>query len=279
MKKKILILASALAIITCIGSNRLMANAMTLEQFAEIMDTPVAQIKSDPMLMELYYYGYHDDSLGTYEEFMTSLNETSDNDNMDITSNMTPAPAPTSFDYNRYATENPDVAAVFGLNEDALYNHYTICGAKEGRKAYYTDGTIIAAPGVAVLRTEMLDLVNADRLASNPEAAPLAWSEELANYGLTRVVEVSNNFQSPEYLDAYNNGAHADEARIVHSGSVYKENVLLNWSANTAEDANSRWIESEGHHRVRVRETYTQYAAVSYIDPVTGEEAWIELFQ
>ena len=138
---------------------------------------------------------------------------------------------------------------------------------------------IATQAGVAVLRTEMLDLVNADRLASNPEAAPLAWSEELANYGLTRVVEVSNNFQSPEYLDAYNNGAHADEARIVHSGSVYKENALLNWSANTAEDANSRWIESEGHHRVRVRETYTQYAAVSYIDPVTGEEAWIELFQ
>lgn len=131
--------------------------------------------------------------------------------------------------------------------------------------------------GVAVLRTEMLDLVNADRLASNPEAAPLVWSEELANHGLTRVIEVLANYQSPEFWEAYNNGE--PTGIIAHRGHIYMENALLNWSADTAVNANSRWIESEGHHDTRIDVEYTQYACASYIDPVTGEEAWIELFQ
>lgn len=275
MKKKILILAMVLAIITCIDSNKLTTNAMTLEQFADIVNIPVEEIKADPDWMACYYSGYHDDSICTYEEFMASLNESPNNNDMGATSNTAPVPAFISFDYNRYATENPDVAAVFGLNEDALYNHYTTCGAKEGRKAYYTDGTIIAAPGVAVLRTEMLDLVNADRAANG--AAPLVWSEELANHSLTRVIEVLANYQSPEFWEAYNNGE--PTSIIAHKGSIYMENALLNWSADTAVTANSDWIGSEGHHDTRIDVEYTQYACASYIDPVTGQECWIEVFE
>ncbi len=55
----------------------------------------------------------------------------------------TPAANSASFDYVRYANENPDVAAVFGQNNAALYNHYITCGVFEGRKAYYTNGAVI----------------------------------------------------------------------------------------------------------------------------------------
>lgn len=41
-----------------------------------------------------------------------------------------------NFDYLRYANENPDVVAVFGLDKAALYQHYKLIGIVEGRKGY-----------------------------------------------------------------------------------------------------------------------------------------------
>lgn len=49
-----------------------------------------------------------------------------------------------SFDYIRYATEYPDLAAAFGQDKNALYKHFITHGKSEGRKAYYTDGTAIS---------------------------------------------------------------------------------------------------------------------------------------
>lgn len=40
------------------------------------------------------------------------------------------------FDYMRYAAENPDVAALFGQDADALYEHYINYGIREGRGIY-----------------------------------------------------------------------------------------------------------------------------------------------
>lgn len=50
----------------------------------------------------------------------------------------TPAPTVTkeTFDYVRYANDYPDVKAAFGLNANALYQHYITFGIKEGRVAY-----------------------------------------------------------------------------------------------------------------------------------------------
>lgn len=45
-----------------------------------------------------------------------------------------------NFDYVRYAAENPDVAAMVGEDQEALYRHYITCGAEEGRKGYPMDG-------------------------------------------------------------------------------------------------------------------------------------------
>lgn len=47
-----------------------------------------------------------------------------------------------AFDYQRYAADYPDLAAAFGQDRNALYNHYITCGRAEGRKAYCTDGTV-----------------------------------------------------------------------------------------------------------------------------------------
>lgn len=41
-----------------------------------------------------------------------------------------------TFDVVYYAQNNPDVVTVFGNDETALYNHYTLCGRSEGRAAY-----------------------------------------------------------------------------------------------------------------------------------------------
>lgn len=46
-----------------------------------------------------------------------------------------------TFDSARYAADYPDLAAAFGNDKSALYNHYITSGRKEGRKAYNTDGT------------------------------------------------------------------------------------------------------------------------------------------
>lgn len=58
----------------------------------------------------------------------------------------TPAVAPTTgvkvmpdgnkFDAGFYATRYPDIAAVLGTDEAVLYNHYLLCGIKEGRLPY-----------------------------------------------------------------------------------------------------------------------------------------------
>lgn len=44
-----------------------------------------------------------------------------------------------SFDHVRYAAENPDVVAYYGMDPHALYQHYMTSGILEGRKAYPTD--------------------------------------------------------------------------------------------------------------------------------------------
>ena len=53
-----------------------------------------------------------------------------------------------NFDYVRYANDNPDVKAAFGLNATALYRHYITYGIKEGRPAYAVTKTTTATGAV-----------------------------------------------------------------------------------------------------------------------------------
>lgn len=52
---------------------------------------------------------------------------------------MTPVTAD-NFDSARYAADNPDLAAAFGLDHGALWSHYENFGSKEGRRVYTTSG-------------------------------------------------------------------------------------------------------------------------------------------
>ena len=57
-------------------------------------------------------------------------------------------PDGTVFDAEYYAQSNPDVVAVFGTDENMLYQHYVLYGKQEGRLATEPGATVIenAAP-------------------------------------------------------------------------------------------------------------------------------------
>lgn len=66
------------------------------------------------------------------------------------------------FDADRYAAENPDVAAVFGNDKNMLWNHYKTYGIYERRKAHGTTDKVNARLRVydmaeEIVRDEMSD--------------------------------------------------------------------------------------------------------------------------
>lgn len=184
-----------------------------------------------------------------------------------------------AFDYMKYAAENPDVAAAFGEDAAALYNHYVTYGINEGRKAYYTDGTAMPTPGTPVNQPVMLALVNADRAAAG--VSPLTWDDELAVYALQRAAEVSANYHSAAYAAAEAAGNNEAARSAAHSGIRRQtgENALLDWSVICATSADARWINSPSHHDNRRLPGITKYAAASYVDPLTGHDTWVELIE
>lgn len=256
----------AMAAAIFFGSSVLEAKAMTIDEFASFFGITAADVQASPDLYDLYNF-LHENNISLLPGH-----------NSGPTPNIIP-PGRSEFDAVRYGAENPDVAAAFGQDVEALYNHYTTYGINEGRKAYYTDGTAIAVPGVPSSQPGMLPLVNADRAATNG-SAPLVWNTDLEAYALARVPVVLANFQSPEYAAAMASGA--PTAPIAHRGlsdSMGENALWASISCETVQNANAGWIGSSGHHTNRVTAEYTQYAAASYIDPVTLEESWIELFQ
>lgn len=125
----------------------------------------------------------------------------------------------------------------------------------------------------------MLNLVNADRNANG--AGNLTWNADLELVARQRAYEVYLNAQSAEYVNALNSGDYATQAAIVHNGSRegIRENAIVSLYSGVAEEtANQNWIASNGHHVVRINAGYTQYAAASYTDPLTGVETWVEVF-
>ncbi len=60
-------------------------------------------------------------------------------------------PDGTKFDPEFYAAKYPDVVAVLGNSEAALYKHYQDYGQKEGRLPYSPDGTTVAPAATATV--------------------------------------------------------------------------------------------------------------------------------
>lgn len=141
--------------------------------------------------------------------------------------------------------------------------------------------TVTTTIGVPVSHPEMLALVNADRAANG--AGNLAWNTDLEVIAQQRVIEVMANFQSAEMANAVATGDYNAQCTIGHSGmrKGTSENAL--WVSDsyseTAEVANADWIGSAGHHKNRLKGGWTQYAAASYVDPVTLQVTWVEVFQ
>ena len=145
------------------------------------------------------------------------------------------------------------------------------------------DSTVVAVPtatGVGISHPEMLALVNADRATNG--VGNLAWNAELEAYCISRLPVVMNNFHSVEYANAEATGDYAAECAIGHAGYTERENIAWtggSFGTDTAERHNTRWIKSTGHHKERIKAGFTQYACASYVDPVTGDEVWIEAFK
>lgn len=140
--------------------------------------------------------------------------------------------------------------------------------------------TVATTAGVPVSHQEMLALVNADRTANG--AGNLTWNADLEAYCISRLPVAMNNFHSVEYANARAAGDYAAKSAIGHSGAYERENLAWtggSFGTDTAERHNTRWIESTGHHNSRITAGLTQYACASYVDPVTGDEVWIEAFK
>lgn len=167
---------------------------------------------------------------------------------------------PSTFDSARYVTDYPALAAASGNNQATT--------------------SIATTAGVPVSHPEMLALVNADRAANG--TGTLVWNAGLEAYCISRLPVAMNNFHSVEYANARAAGDYAAKSAIGHSGAYERENLAWtggSFGTDTAERHNTRWIESTGHHNSRITAGLTQYACASYVDPVTGDEVWIEAFK
>jgi hypothetical protein len=71
-------------------------------------------------------------------------------------------PDGTLFDAEYYAQNNPDVVAVYGNSESALYAHYVAYGRAEGRKAT-ADSNVVATPVASVKTVSEKSLAAANK--------------------------------------------------------------------------------------------------------------------
>lgn len=130
-----------------------------------------------------------------------------------------------------------------------------------------------------VSHTNLLNMVNTDRAANG--AGNLAWNADLEVLAYQRVVEVMANYLSPDYAAVKAAGGNTGE--VAHRGMRVgtSENALRVTisGTKTADSSNESWVKSAGHHTNRLNAGYTQYASVSYVDPATNQEVWIEMFK
>lgn len=166
---------------------------------------------------------------------------------------------------------------IVNTNVNIVSDSFSTTGCDD---AIVAETGVSGTAGVATSNADMLALVNADRTATTGAPA-LVWDADLEAYALQRVVEVTANFQSPEFAEAKANGG--DIAKIGHRGrdksKSSAENAARYYSAETIDTVNAGWINSTGHHNIRTKAKYTKYACASYADPTTGEMVYIELFK
>lgn len=114
----------------------------------------------------------------------------------------------TIFDAQYYAQTNPDVAAVLGNDENALYQHYVAFGQYEGRLPYSTTSTVTntnvsSTSSAKPVTQETLDAANKKHdYYRNLSSEYVAESEEMAQYIaeiLMSKPELTTDYDKVEY--------------------------------------------------------------------------------
>ena len=109
---------------------------------------------------------------------------------MMVSSLAMPVHAAEGFDADWYAEHNPDVAAVCGGNEEALYNHYVSYGIYEGRSGsadFNVAAYMVANPDlVAAFGNDPVALLNHYETIGHTENRITTGNVSLSNGGVTR---------------------------------------------------------------------------------------------
>lgn len=108
------------------------------------------------------------------------------------------------FDAAYYAQSNPDVVAVFGTDENALYEHYKLCGQAEGRQPYEiktSAGGNAVSEGFTTFKVEK-GFANSDEYGKYGKVIGLNIGKDLEKVKLDKVISydyVGNGV--PQHVD------------------------------------------------------------------------------
>lgn len=195
-----------------------------------------------------------------------------------VTVNAQPRVMPdgTVFDAYYYAKTYPDVAEVYGMDEQRLYEHYKMYGKEEGRAAVEmeTELTEIAkvqenASLSAAHAAQVSELVNAERKKEG--LSPLQYDLELSEIAARRAKELSGLFSHMRP-----DGEMITEYLLREKGVRYAgENIAM--GQTQAGLVMEDWMNSKSHRDNILNKKYTKIG-VGYYRSEDGKNFWCQLF-
>ena len=182
-----------------------------------------------------------------------------------------------NFDYVRYANENPDLLAAFGLDKVALYQHYHFMGRTEGRKGYATTEETNAKLHIY----ELVDMITAgcvsdlERIKAVHDWLVVNTAYDYDNYVLRNIPECSYGMEGAVLYGKAVCQGYA-EAFSYYMDVLGMENEMVTGTAN---NGNGLWI---GHAWNKVKLDGNWYFIdVTWDDPLPDRGAnvyWYKYF-
>lgn len=180
------------------------------------------------------------------------------------------------FDAEYYAKNNPDVAAVFGTDAGALFNHYVLLGQAEGRLPYDMGQTVPAVPAAAETPAAL----------SYGEQVVKIVNEERAKAGLAGLTIQSNittaaNIRAKEQVQLFSHtrpDGRSCFTALNEQGITNKymgENIA--YGQTSPEMVMDAWMHSSGHRANILGGNYKNIGVGHYVDE-TGTDYWVQLF-
>lgn len=182
----------------------------------------------------------------------------------------------TVFDAVYYAKTYPDVAEVYGVDEQRLYEHYKMYGKAEGRTAVAmeTEVTEIAkaqenASLSAAHAAQVSELVNAERRKAG--VSEVSYDLELSDIAARRAKELSGLFSHMRP-----DGTTTTEYLIKEKGMRYAgENIAM--GQTQAGLVMEDWMNSKSHRSNILNKKFTRIG-VGYYQNEAGKNFWCQLF-